>query len=240
MSKAPVEPRGGVASGSGQKDYFQVTDELSRENSHFSLSEALLCVLEQVSCHNIHTPTHSHTLTFHKRTHMHARSTRPTRRKPYRKPYGSSRPHPPLITRRKLRMVAMISMLPLLPPDHGVLSLPLQPQVRAKNSSCIYSIFSTTHNLTDVYYTQTHVNVCVKRLESLNLEKAHFTSFWVGFSFFYCVCVCRLDGWVFVAKVGSEDQSAGVDENHGGRESTDSRINCSETATVHCYTVFWS
>ena len=32
----------------GQKDYFQVTDELSRENSHFSLSEALLTVVEQV------------------------------------------------------------------------------------------------------------------------------------------------------------------------------------------------
>ena len=31
-----------------QKDYFQVTDELSRENSHFSLSEALLTVVEQV------------------------------------------------------------------------------------------------------------------------------------------------------------------------------------------------
>lgn len=30
-----------------EKDYFQVTDELSRENSHFSLSEALLAVIEQ-------------------------------------------------------------------------------------------------------------------------------------------------------------------------------------------------
>ena len=30
------------------KDYFQVTDELSKENSHFSLSEALLSVIEQV------------------------------------------------------------------------------------------------------------------------------------------------------------------------------------------------
>lgn len=32
------------------KDYFQVTDELSKENSHFALSEALLAVVEQVSC----------------------------------------------------------------------------------------------------------------------------------------------------------------------------------------------
>ena len=31
------------------KDYFQVTDELSKENSHFALSEALLSVIEQVS-----------------------------------------------------------------------------------------------------------------------------------------------------------------------------------------------
>ena len=30
-----------------EKDYFQVTDELSQENSHFSLSEALLAVMEQ-------------------------------------------------------------------------------------------------------------------------------------------------------------------------------------------------
>ena len=30
------------------KDYFQVSDELSRENSHFALSEALLTVIEQV------------------------------------------------------------------------------------------------------------------------------------------------------------------------------------------------
>ena len=33
---------------SGQKDYFQMSDELSRENSHFALSEALLSVIEQV------------------------------------------------------------------------------------------------------------------------------------------------------------------------------------------------
>ena len=31
-----------------EKDYFTVTDELSRENSHFALSEALLVVIEQV------------------------------------------------------------------------------------------------------------------------------------------------------------------------------------------------
>lgn len=30
-----------------EKDYFQVTDELSQENSHFSLSEALVAVIEQ-------------------------------------------------------------------------------------------------------------------------------------------------------------------------------------------------
>lgn len=30
-----------------EKDYFQVTDELSQENSHFALSEALLAVIEQ-------------------------------------------------------------------------------------------------------------------------------------------------------------------------------------------------
>ncbi len=30
-----------------EKDYFQVTDELSQENAHFSLSEALLAVIEQ-------------------------------------------------------------------------------------------------------------------------------------------------------------------------------------------------
>ena len=30
------------------KDYFQVSDELSQENSHFTLSEALLTVVEQV------------------------------------------------------------------------------------------------------------------------------------------------------------------------------------------------
>ena len=32
-----------------EKDYFQVTDELAMENSHFVLSEALLSVVEQVS-----------------------------------------------------------------------------------------------------------------------------------------------------------------------------------------------
>ena len=32
-----------------EKDYFQVTDELAKENSHFALSEALLAVVEQVS-----------------------------------------------------------------------------------------------------------------------------------------------------------------------------------------------
>ena len=32
---------------SDEKDYFQVTDELSQENTHFSLSEALLVVIEQ-------------------------------------------------------------------------------------------------------------------------------------------------------------------------------------------------
>lgn len=31
-----------------EKDYFTVTDELSKENSHFALSEALLVVIEQV------------------------------------------------------------------------------------------------------------------------------------------------------------------------------------------------
>ena len=31
-----------------EKDYFTVTDELSRENAHFALSEALLVVIEQV------------------------------------------------------------------------------------------------------------------------------------------------------------------------------------------------
>lgn len=30
-----------------EKDYFQVTDELSQEHSHFNLSEALLAVIEQ-------------------------------------------------------------------------------------------------------------------------------------------------------------------------------------------------
>lgn len=30
------------------KDYFQLTDELSEENYHFSLSEALIAVVEQV------------------------------------------------------------------------------------------------------------------------------------------------------------------------------------------------
>ena len=38
-------PSGQVPS---EKDYFQVTDELSKENSHFALSEALLAVIEQV------------------------------------------------------------------------------------------------------------------------------------------------------------------------------------------------
>ena len=37
-----------------QKDYFQVTDELSRENSHFSLSEAMLTVVEQVLCAHVY------------------------------------------------------------------------------------------------------------------------------------------------------------------------------------------
>ena len=32
-----------------EKDYFQVTDELAKENSHFAMSEALLTVVEQVS-----------------------------------------------------------------------------------------------------------------------------------------------------------------------------------------------
>ena len=32
------------------KDYFQLTDELSEENYHFSLSEALIAVVEQVQC----------------------------------------------------------------------------------------------------------------------------------------------------------------------------------------------
>ena len=32
-----------------EKDYFQVTDELAKENSHFTLSEALLAIIEQVS-----------------------------------------------------------------------------------------------------------------------------------------------------------------------------------------------
>ena len=31
-----------------EKDYFQVTDELAKENSHFAISEALLAVIEQV------------------------------------------------------------------------------------------------------------------------------------------------------------------------------------------------
>ena len=31
-----------------EKDYFQVTDELAKENSHFAMSEALLAVVEQV------------------------------------------------------------------------------------------------------------------------------------------------------------------------------------------------
>ena len=37
-----------------EKDYFQVTDELSKENSHFALSDALLAVIEQVSEPIIH------------------------------------------------------------------------------------------------------------------------------------------------------------------------------------------
>lgn len=50
MNKPPVDPQKDSSSGggTGQKDYFQVTDELSRENSHFSISEALLTVVEQV------------------------------------------------------------------------------------------------------------------------------------------------------------------------------------------------
>lgn len=44
--------RGGKAgtlpSPASDKDYFQVSDELSKENSHFALSEALLSVIEQV------------------------------------------------------------------------------------------------------------------------------------------------------------------------------------------------
>ena len=32
-----------------EKDYFQVTDELAKENSHFAVSEALLAVIEQVA-----------------------------------------------------------------------------------------------------------------------------------------------------------------------------------------------
>ena len=48
MNKPVGDPRRDSSSGAGQKDYFQVTDELSRENSHFSLSEALLTVVEQV------------------------------------------------------------------------------------------------------------------------------------------------------------------------------------------------
>ena len=38
-----------------EKDYFQVTDELAKENSHFALSEALLAVVEQVSSHTLYT-----------------------------------------------------------------------------------------------------------------------------------------------------------------------------------------
>ena len=34
-----------------EKDYFQVTDQLGKENSHFALSEALLAVVEQVILH---------------------------------------------------------------------------------------------------------------------------------------------------------------------------------------------
>lgn len=37
-----------------EKDYFQVTDELSKENSHFALSDALLAVIEQVSESIVH------------------------------------------------------------------------------------------------------------------------------------------------------------------------------------------
>jgi run domain Beclin-1 interacting cysteine-rich containing protein len=47
LNKPSPDSHKDSSSGSGQKDYFQVTDELSRENSHFSLSEALITIVEQ-------------------------------------------------------------------------------------------------------------------------------------------------------------------------------------------------
>ena len=45
--RASVAGSGGAAVVE-EKDYFQVTDELAKENSHFAISEALLAVIEQV------------------------------------------------------------------------------------------------------------------------------------------------------------------------------------------------
>lgn len=36
-----------------EKDYFQVTDELSQENAHFRISEALLAVMEQYKANRL-------------------------------------------------------------------------------------------------------------------------------------------------------------------------------------------
>ena len=47
-------------SGQEEKDYFQKTDELTKENAHFALSEALCTVIEEV--------THSHILSHDKHT----------------------------------------------------------------------------------------------------------------------------------------------------------------------------
>ena len=35
--------------GQEEKDYFQKTDELTKENAHFALSEALCTVIEEVT-----------------------------------------------------------------------------------------------------------------------------------------------------------------------------------------------
>ena len=48
LSLSPPELRSLTASSQEEKDYFQVTDDLAKENSHFALSEALLTVVEQV------------------------------------------------------------------------------------------------------------------------------------------------------------------------------------------------
>lgn len=47
MTRSSKSLSGRAASPQDEKDYFQVTDELAQENSHFSISEALLAVIEQ-------------------------------------------------------------------------------------------------------------------------------------------------------------------------------------------------